>query len=188
MALAALSILIVVVGLLVLWGVREHWDRGTAVGVAGLAVALLGFGVAIFEIRSTQSVARATNKAVMRTLKGVSASQTIRMIEQLRSAARELDGAKNDGEMRRPIEVWTTVGSEIREPLKQHFGSAIPALESLDASMKAAQSTKMAIRREDGSAGASVSTCVEAMDKAMEQLGPLHQQLFPTIEELNNDA
>lgn len=186
---AAILLLCAVAGLLVFWGIHERWDRGTSVGVAGLAVALLGFGLAIYEIRKSRSVATETKKAVLRTLKGVSASQTIRMIEQLRSAARELDGAKkNEDAMRHPIEIWITVGSEIREPLREHFGATLPGLESLDASMKAAQSTRAAMRREDGSARTSVSSCLETMDKAIEQLGPLHQRLFLTIDETDGNA
>jgi hypothetical protein len=190
--LAGLLVGLAVVGAIVFWGLREHWDTATSLGVAGLVVAVGGFAIAIFEIRNAKSAAQATRKAVTRTLKGVAAVQLIRMIEQLRQAVIDLEDAvhrRDPNGVRRAIRTWRTVGTDAKGHLERRFGAALPALEPLDASIDAARTTMAALRREDDDPSIeSASRCLEAMEGVVDQLGPLHERLLPTMDELDEYA
>lgn len=188
------GVLILTVGL-VLWGSHEHWDTPTAVGVAALAVSLVGlsvavggFTVAILEIRKAASVAEATSDAVKRTLRGVAAIELIGMIEQLRQAVIDLEEADNPAGVRLAIRTWRTVGSDAKGPLERRFGAELPALETLDTSIESARTTIAALRKSSESADEVTPACLEAMERAVDQLGPLREQLLPTMEELDEHA
>lgn len=173
---------------LVLAGLEEQWDTATAVGVAGLAVAVGGFTIAILEVQRSVSVARATKETVDETLKGVAALQLIRLIEHLRQAVGELEDAvaeNNEGDVRRAIRAWRTNAVDAQGHLERRFGKEHPALEVLDRSIDTARRTSNRLRKGDASAYEATPKCLEDMEKALDQLGPLRERLLPTMDELD---
>jgi hypothetical protein len=188
-----LGLLASVIGPIV-WGRAEKWDTPTALGAAGvdlagigLAIAVGGFTVAILQIRKAASAARAARQAIERTLRGVAAIELIGMIERLSNAAAELQGALADDDSPgclRALRTWQTLGSDAKGPIERHFGADYPALESLDKALEASLATMRELR-EGGAVKDVVPGCLEALERASGQLGPLRNRLLPTMAELD---
>lgn len=186
--LAGVGTVAVVTGVLVLWGHREHWDTPTSVGVAALAVSVGGFVVAITEIRNATTATKATKDAVRRTLAGVAASRLIESITLLRQATTELEEAADDNDIqnaRRAINTWRSLGSGAEGALRRRFGKEHPVLASLQASLETARETKPALYEEGKQVREVTSPCLTAMEGVSDELGPLLDQLLPTIDEAN---
>lgn len=194
--LAIVLLLVLLAGMIgpILWGKAEKWDTPTALGAAGvdlagigLAVAIGGFTVAIVQIRRAVSAAQAARHAIERTLRGVAAIELIGMIERLSNASAELQGALDDDDCRgclRALRAWQTLGSDAKGPIERHFGTDYPALEVLDKAVETSLTTMRGLR-EGGAVKDIVPGCLEVLERASGQLGPLRNRLLPTMAELN---
>jgi hypothetical protein len=166
-------------------GASDNWHVGEWLGAAGLVISLAGFTVALLEIRKTQTAAIATRRAIDRTLRGVAASRLGIVIVQLRDLADDFEDAATDSnhEQARPILTsWRHAATDAKTLVRRRFGEGHESLVLLDASIKSARDTKSRIF-EDGISRDEAKQCLAKMEKALDGLGPLLEELFPASEE-----
>ena len=169
-------------------GLGEVWGSGEWLGAAGVVVSLAGFTVALSEIRKTQNAAVATRAAIGETLRGVAASRLGIVIIQLRELADDFEEAANavDSERARPaLTAWRHTATEAKTLVRRRFGPDHQVLSLVDESIEIARATKSQIF-EHGLSAADAKQCLAAMEKALDSLGPLLEQLFPTGDETDS--
>lgn len=173
-------LLLAVVG----WGVLARWNAGIWLGVLGLAVSVAGFSVAIVEIRHTRGVAEATSRAVKVTLKAVAAGRLAVAITQLRQLVIDLEQAIEDDDTqsaRQCLNSWRYVGADAAGLIERRFGDGHDALTALARSIHLASDAKSSLF-DAASVRDATADCVDSMDKASDALGPLLEQIHPTME------
>jgi hypothetical protein len=152
-------------------------------GVAGLAVSVAGFSVAIWQLRKTQDAAAAAFDAIHDTLKGVAASRLAAVIVELRWALQEYErgiGEASDFERARAaLTRWRENGGDAETLIERRFGINSDALVPLQRSRELARETKSRMFGEGGP-DPDLQGCLEIMERASDALGPLLEQLWPT--------
>lgn len=184
--LAGVAILIVGGGLAAYFGIRKSWEVGEWLAAVGVVISLAGFTTALLEIRKTQHATRATREAVHQTLLGVAASRLGIDIVQMRRLADEFEEAanppQNSDAARRSLTEWRHLASEAKALVQQRFGEKHEALALLAASVETARNTKATIF-DRGMSAEDIKGCLSAMEKALDDLGPLLEQLYPAIDD-----
>jgi hypothetical protein len=168
-------------------GIVSNWSLGDSLGVAGLALSIAGFFVAIVEIRRAQAVSKATETAVLKTLKSVAAGRLFVAITQLRQFVVDLEDASANSEGRRARDAlnrWRQVGGDAEGLIRRRFGADHPSLSPLHRSIELAADAKEALFEEGETVSDATAECRDAMSKTEDLLGPLLEELHPTIEEI----
>jgi hypothetical protein len=171
---------------LFLWGRAAGWNLGEALGVAGLAISVAGFSVAIWQLHRTQTAATAAFDAIHSTLRGVAASRLASLIVELRWAIQEYEqslGAQPDlDRAKEALTRWRARGGDAETLIKRRFGEDAECLPSLRRSRETARVTKSQLFG-TGGPQPDLRECLVQMEQAVDALGPLVEQLWPTEEE-----
>jgi hypothetical protein len=178
LAVAATAILLAV-------GLAEKWDFGETLGVAGLGLSIAGFTLAIVQIQRALTVAQATQAATKKTLEGVAANRLAIVTTQLRQVINELEGAvhTDNAELAQgALNEWRNLGTEALGLLRRRFGEGTPALKPLTKSIEVARTSKAALFAGANDTRKATGDGLEAMTRAADELGPLLEQLLPTME------
>lgn len=169
------------------WGRAERWEAELATGVAGLWIGIAGFAVAITEIRRAATVSEATQKAVRRTLQAVAVNRLAVTITQMRQVVEQVEDARSRRSARKAINEWRLLASDADYFVRRRFGDAHPVLPTLARSLRVAGNTKRRLHP-NVDLERIKRPCLEAMDKATDELGPLLHQLLPNIDEEDVDG
>ena len=179
--LSALLIAALVALVLGAVGVDHEWSEGTALGVAGLALSIAGFGLAIVQLERAQSKAQLAFDTIQDTLKAVAASRLSVVITQMRHTATEVEAAAERGDTlhtRLLLNEWRTLSQDAEGLVLRRFGASHATLASLKSS--AAESTSAKAALFSGSTPKeAVKEALAAMAIAIDDLGPLMEQLLP---------
>jgi hypothetical protein len=181
-------VLIGVSAFLVLWGRSANWDTGESLGVAGIAISIAGFTLALWQLHRTRNAASATFQAIHETLKGVAANRLASVIVQMRWAIQEYEQATSKGDVdferaRNALTRWREHCGDAETLIKRRFGDEADCLPPLLASREAARTTKAGMFAAAGGPAADLQGCLEQMERAADALGPLLEQLWPGPEE-----
>lgn len=170
---------------LVLWGVLAQWPSSEWLAIVGVAISVAGFTVAILEIRSTRGKTEATAHAVKKTLRSVAAGRLAVAITQLRQLVIDLeDTVDHDDDVgaRRALNAWRYQATDVASLVQRRFGEH-PSLRPLTRSIRLASDAKGSLNEQ--SVKEATADCLEAMDKAADAVGPLLEQIQPTMEEID---
>jgi hypothetical protein len=184
-AIATLA-LFAVAAVLVLWGRSARWDTGESLGVAGIAISIAGFSMAIWQIQRTQGAADAAFSAIHETLKGVAASRLGVVIVQMRWAIQEYEQAIAEipdfDRAKLALTRWREHGGDAETLIERRFGGNADCLPPLKDSREFARVTKSRMFG-SGEEEPDLRKCLEQMEHAADALGPLLEQLWPVAEE-----
>jgi hypothetical protein len=172
---------------LVAVGVLDRWSFGNWLGVAGVVVSIAGFSLAYFEIQHTQEVSAETGRAVGLALRAVASSRLAIVITQLRQLVVDLEDAcdKNDSTAaRRTLNDWRMLGTEAEGLMKRRFGEDSEHLSALRRSVRLASDAKPLLFS-DVTTQEATTESLDAMSKTADALGPLLEEIAPTMEGLD---
>lgn len=171
----------------------EEWDTGVWLGAAGLVVSLAGFATAILEIRKTQHAAKATSEAVHQTLRGVAASRLGMDIVRMRRLADDFEDAagtypldqQRSETVRRSLTEWRHLATASKTLVQQRFGNEHETIGLISASVENARAAKASIF-DGGLSREDAKECLTAMEKALDGLSPLLEQLHVDVDEVDD--
>ena len=173
-------------GLITWWGVSQHWDAPFAVSVAGLAVSVGGFALALVAIQRTKTIADATRTAIQQTLRGVAAGRLGPILTEMSHVAAELDeavAARQADRAKAPIRQWWLLAARAERLVRRRFGKKHASLPPLKRSVRGAREAKAALAEGSDDPLKIAAECLVAVEKALERLDPLVEDLMPTMEE-----
>lgn len=186
-ALTSIALAVLICGaLLALWGRLAHWDTGEALGVASISVSVAGFSLALWQLQRTKNAAGAAFDAIHGTLKGVAASRLASVIVQMRGAIQDYERATSgepDFDLAKgALTRWREHGGDAETLIERRFGQDADCLPSLRKSRETARTTKSQMFA-SGGPSPDLQGCLEQMERAVDALGPLLEQLWPAVED-----
>lgn len=170
-------------------GVLNRWTFSEWVGVVGVGVSVAGFSLAYIEIQHTGNVSAETGRAVRIALKAVASGRLAVVITQLRQLVLDLENAcaKDDPvEARHALNSWRSLGTEAEGLMKRRFGKDHEHLGSLQRSIRLASEAKPLLFGDLTTQEATAET-LAAMSKTTDALGPLLEEIAPTMEGIDGN-
>jgi len=174
----------VVGAVLTVWGFLARWTPEVALAVAGLAVSVAGFALALVSIERTRTVARAARDAIDDTLAGLAATRLGVLVVELRQEANSLEEAADAEDLpgaRRSINRWRQLGGGAQTLVRRRFGAAHPSIDLLKRSISSGTEAKTGLYGESKTVREATGDSIRHMEKALEELEPLVEDLLPTI-------
>lgn len=116
-----------------------------AVGLGSLTVTVVGFVVAISQLRRTESTAAATRRAVERTEERIAVNHLLVVLPQFRMLVQDLDAAAEENDRKlamRTLVAWTHLANEVASMLAGVDESFFDYVLRLRASAKDGTETK----------------------------------------------
>jgi hypothetical protein len=171
------------------WALQEDWSAEIVLAVVAVYVSVLGFAVAILEIRRATTVSRATDEAVKKTLTGVAASRLGITITQLRQAVEDLEQATilmDTAGARRAVNSWRNLASEVQAPLQKRFPADTAVISALHRSIEEGQLIKgtLATMKKEP-LWPVTKNCLSSMETVGNRLAALLDELTPVVSEQN---
>lgn len=122
-----------------------HLTLADWLAVAGLAVAIAGFGVTIWQLVRTARASEATANAIQRTERQMAASYLLVLLPQFRIIEGDLDAAAVEDDRKlamRALRTYADVASEVRTLLEGQAQVDRALLRKLEETSRAATLTK----------------------------------------------
>lgn len=172
---------------LIAWGWAAGWDGELATGVAGLWLGAAGFSIAIAEIRRAATASEATERAVKRTLVAVAATRLAVTVTQMAQTAEQVEASRSIEEAREGLNTWRRLAGDAQGLVRRRFGARHKSLVTLRRAMRIVSETKSNLYSEPN-LNRALRDGLRAMDEVADELGPLLEQLLPTIDEEDDDG
>lgn len=121
---------------------------GDYLGIAGLAVSVIGFGVAIWQLIRTANATSATRKAIERTEKRMALNHLLILLPQFRILESDLDRAAEDDDRpaaRTALVSYAHFAAEVATILKSQIASDQTLVVDLQASSREASLVKASL-------------------------------------------
>ena len=154
-------------------------------GPTGLAVSVLGFGLAIWQIRKVRKSTEAAASASSTAARTAAANMVLFLIPDLQAIASEISTALESGDRERLPELldrWRETGIRVRGLLKARGEVDAAVLTALTRSFAQATDAKAKIR--SGVELHEATTAFQrSIDKAIEEVGDLGGQMLVKVEE-----